>query len=442
MNKLFENFPKSSKEDWIQVLTKELKGADFESSLIKTDEIEELKYPAFFHNEDAKLSDETPGVFPYKRGFFSELNDWSIVGEVRVNDAKSANQKALDLLMKGNSALHFEFSEQQVDLDLLFAGIEFEYIKTIISFTDTSTFTAVKNYFDNKKCGEVFLNYNPLATENTLKNEDLLSFESQGITRNFEVDAYSMQQAGANCAQEIAFSLNLGHSYLFQQTQLGRFVDDALLNIHFTFGIGSSYLFEIAKIRAFRLLWSKIARSYSPEHRCNETVQITSKSGFLNKSLKDPYTNLLRQTTEVMSAVLGGANHIINQAYDKNSTAGSSELAERMATNISLILKEESYLEKVLDAVGGSYAIESLTENLADKAWSLFQEIESSGNLNSLLEQIKTTASKRVELHREKKRTLIGITKFPNPDASNLTWKESDSAYFGLNSLIIEKEIN
>ena len=185
-----------------------------------------------------------------------------------------------------------------------------------------------------------------------------------------------------------------------------------------------------------------MARSYSPEHRCNETAQITSKTGFLNKSLQDPYTNLLRQTTEVMSAVLGGANHIINQAYDKNSTVGASDLAERMATNISLILKEESYLEKVLDAVGGSYAIESLTENLADKAWSLFQEIENSGNLNTLLEQIKTTASKRVELHREKKKTLIGITKFPNPDASNLKWKTSELAYFGLNSLIIEKEIN
>jgi methylmalonyl-CoA mutase len=441
MNKLFENFPKSSKEDWIQVLTKELKGADFESSLIKNDEIEELHYPAFYHKEDSTLSVETPGVFPYKRGFFSELNDWSIVGEVLVSDAKTANQKALDLLMKGNSALHFEFSEQQVDLNTLFAGIEFEYIKTFITCSDSSTFVALNTFFEGKKCGELFLNYNPLAASGSLKKEDLFSNTTQGITRNFEVDAYSIQQAGANCAQEIAFSLHLGHSYLFQQTQVGRSVDDSLLNIHFTFGIGSTYLFEIAKLRAFRLLWSKIARSYSPEHRCNETAQITSKTGFLNKSLQDPYTNLLRQTTEVMSAVLGGANHIINQAYDKNSTHGASELAERMATNISLILKEESYLEKVLDAVGGSYAIESLTENLADKAWSIFQEIENSGNLNTLRKQIKTTASKRVDLHREKKKTLIGITKFPNPDTSNLKWKTSELAYFGLKQIVIEEEV-
>ena len=441
MNKLFEAFPKSTKEEWIQVLTKELKGADFESSLIKFEELEDIKYPSFFHQDDISIEKEVPGVFPYKRAFSTEQNDWSIVGEVEVADEKKANQKALDLLMKGNTALHFEFSKSQCDLNILFSGIEFEYIKTYISSSDLKVFEEIKTYFQDKNCGELFLNNNPIAERNELRSDDLIEFSSLGITHTFEIDAYSTQQSGANCSQEIAFALSMGHSYLHKQLELGKNIDEAIANIHFTFGVGANYLFELAKLRAFRLLWTKIASSYNASNRAYEAVQITSKIGFLNKSLQDPYTNLLRQTTEVMSAVLGGANHIINQAYDKNSTAGSSEIAERMATNISLILKEESYLEKVLDAVGGSYAIESLTENLADKAWSLFQETEASGNMYSLTEQIKNTASKRIDLYREKKKTLIGITKFPNPEKSNLSWKNNESSYFGLKQIVIEEEV-
>jgi methylmalonyl-CoA mutase len=443
MNNLLNDFPKISKESWIELLKKELKGADIQDVLIKINAIEGITYPSFFHEEDVHKEEAFPGVFPYKRSFFNELNDWSIVGTVSGDSAKNANQKALDLLMKGNTALYFSLSDSLVqELDVLFAGIEFQYIKAFFNCDSTLQIHAVKSYFEKHASQELFIAYNPLSTKEQLDSQDLIEAPEKTILRSFEVDAYSIQQAGANCAQEIAFALQLGHSYLHQQIQLGRTVDDALLNIHFTFGVGSNYLFEIAKLRSFRLLWAKIARSYSPQHRCNETAQITSKIGFLNKSLNDPYTNLLRQTTEVMSAVLGCANHIINQAYDAQSTSGRSELAERMATNISLILKEESYLEKVIDAVGGSYAIENLTENLADQAWSLFQETEAAGTMDSLIEKIKQTAKKRIEIYQEKKKTLIGITKFPNPDASNLTWKENNSSYFGLKELIIEKEIN
>lgn len=441
MSQLFEQFPKSTKEDWIQVLTKELKGADFESSLIKYDELEDVKYPSFFHKEDSSLEKEIPGVFPYKRAFSVEQNDWSIVGEIKVLDEKIANEKALDLLMKGNTALHFQFSKNDCNLEILFAGIELEYIKTFVASSDLTLLNKIQAYFKGKNAAELFLNYNPLSVPKAFGNKQLRSEDlilDKNI-RNFEVDAYSVQQAGANCSQEIAFALNLGHEYLSQQISQGRTPNEAVSSIHFTFGVGSTYLFEIAKLRAFRLLWAKITSSYQVKQ---PNTQISSKIGFLNKSLQDPYTNLLRQTTEVMSAVLGGANHIINQAYDKQSTAGSSEIAERMATNISLILKEESYLEKVLDAVGGSYALETLTENLADKAWSLFQEIEAKGDINTLIEQIKHMASKRIELYREKKKTLIGITKFPNPEKSNLSWKSSDKMYFGLKELVIEKELN
>lgn len=440
--KLFEQFPKSGKQDWIDLLTKELKGADFNSALIKNDPIEELSYPSFFPNEDATVGAEVPGKFPYKRGFFSRLNDWSIVGEVLVENEKEANAKALDLLMKGNTALAFDLEKiQDPKLDVLFKDIEFQYITAFFKTGNSQTIAALNAYFEMHASNEVLLLYNPLAQRSKLERSDLFS-NPKAVFRNFEVDAYSIQQSGANCAQEIAFALGLGHEYLAQQLENGRNSDDALLNVHFTFGVGPSYLLEIAKLRAFRVLWAKIARSYSPEHTCNETASITSKTGFLNKSLRDPYTNLLRQTTEVMSAVLGGANHVINQAYDKMSTAGPSENAERMAANISLILKEESYMEQVLDACGGSYAIESLTESLADKAWGLFREMEKQGGLfnSKIFEQIRQTAEKRSELYQNKQKTLIGVNKFPNPDDSRLKWNGNRESYFGLFAQILEQE--
>ncbi len=442
--KLFEEFPKSGKQDWINLLAKELKGADFDSALIKHDTIEEVDYPSFFHGEDAHFAAEVPGKFPYRRGFLSKLNDWSIAGEIAVDDEKKANKLALDMLMKGNTALIFNLeNKSKAKLDLLFQGIGFEFIKVFFRCKDRETISALNAWFEMHPSNEIFLAYNPLAQSSKLDSGNLFN-NAKAIFRNFEVDAYSIQQSGASCAQEIAFALGLGHEYLAQQLELGRSVDDALLHIHFTFGVGSSYLFEIAKLRAFRMLWAKIARSYSPEHNCSEMVSIASKTGFLNKSLQDPYTNLLRQTTEVMSAVLGGANHIMNQPYDQLSQQGSSENAQRMATNISLILKEESYLEQVLDACGGSYAIENLTEKLADKAWDLFREIEKQGGLfnSTLFEKIRQTAEKRAELYRNKQKTLIGVNKFPNPESSDLTWKENKGVYFGLEAKILEQELS
>lgn len=441
--KLFEQFPKSGKQDWINLLTKELKGGDFDSLLLKNDPIEELSYPSFFHSGDARPDTGTPGQFPYRRGFFSELNDWSIVGEVVVTRELDANEKALDLLMKGNTALLFDFEgKEEADLDRLFREIEFQYIKAFFKTSNPKLIASLNAYFEQHPANEILLAYNPLSAHKHLLAPDFVQ-NSKALFRNFEVDAYSIQQSGANCTQEIAFALGLGHEYLAQQLENGRNSDDALLNIHFTFGIGPSYILEIAKLRAFRMLWAKIARSYTPEHRCNETASVTSKTGFLNKSLQDPYTNLLRQTTEVMSAVLGGANHIINQAYDKLSGDGPSENAERMAANISLILKEESYLDQVLDACGGSYAIESLTESLANKAWDLFREMEKQdGIFNSFLfEHIRQTAQKRIELYQNKQKTLIGVNKFPSPDASGLKWKETQGMYFGLPACILEQEL-
>lgn len=442
MDKLFEAFPKSSTQDWIELLKKELKGADFETSLIKTDEIEGITYPSFFHKDDVLTLKQAPGVFPYRRGFNEELNDWSIIGELVVVDEKQANEKALSLLMKGCTALHFDIKKQNPDIAALLKDVKSKYIKIFITCSNENDYRLVSDFMSNSELDEVFFSLNPLELNKTL-GTPLFVEPKAGILRSYHVDAYSIQQCGANASEELAFTLSLGHSYLFEQIKSGLTVDDALMNMHVTLGVGSNFLIEVAKFRAFRMLWSKIARSYKPAHVSSETIQVTAKTGFINKSLADPYTNLLRQTTEVMSAVLGGASHICNQAYDKLSVSGSSEFAERMAINTSLILKEESYLHQVLDAVGGSYAIEALTEKLAEKAWSLFHENEEQGVILStnLKNSIEATAQKRVDAYVERRKTLIGVNKFPNPESSSLIWNNQERSYFGLKLVTLEETI-
>jgi methylmalonyl-CoA mutase len=442
-NKMFEEFNNVSKSQWIEQLEKELKGKKLEDLLIKNDLIEELVLPSFFHQEDIQVIAEIAGKAPYKRGFYSELNDWSIIGEITVKNEEKANKEAFELFNLGYSALSFDLREKkEINFKNLFKEIEFQYIKLNLIIENTELISELKAYFENKVFQEITFSYNPLCKDSKIEKSNLIDFD-RGLTRNFEVDAYSIQQAGANCSQELAFALSLGHEYLSQQIEAGRAVDEALVNIHFSMGVGSNFFLEIAKFRALRVLWSKISRSYKPKHICNETALVSAKTGFLNKSLRDPYTNLLRQTTEVISAVLGGVSQINNQAYDALSDRVENDFTKRMASNISLILKEESYFDKVLDAVGGSYVIESLTEELANKAWSLFQENEKSPEILSddFITNIKKTSTIRVDMLKSNKKTLIGVNKFLNPDKTELNWKLKQDNYFGLEQLILEKEI-
>ncbi len=165
----------------------------------------------------------------------------------------------------------------------------------------------------------------------------------------------------------------------------------------------------------------------------------------MNKSLSDPYTNLLRQTTEAMSAINGGIDGIVILPYDNKSTKRSSELAERMALNISSILKEESYLNKVIDPLGGSYSIEVLTELIGKKAWALFQSMDNDGGITSdnvmanFKKMVNEKRSIRIEQITSGTQVNIGINKFMNPDTVNDEWVEQEQ-YLGLLPLIYEQE--
>ena len=443
MNKLFSEFPKTSKEKWEEVLNKELKGVDF-SNLFRKDEIEDLNYSTYTHSSEVSFLSETPASSSFTRGNKTDNNDWLIAKNIHVIDEKESNKLALSELLNGNNALVFDLVKKDLNLDQLFHEIQFQYIETHFIIRFKSQIQLLNTYFDQAANAPIYYRIDFL---NDLNFSELksISSEMKGKSIPFTfVNAFAIEQTGATIIQQIAFALATGHEYLVQLIENGYSVQEAEKSIHFSFGFGNIYFYEISKIRAFRELWHTIVSNYDTTVKLS--AFIFGEIGFVNKSLKDPYTNLLRQTTEAMSAVAGGINTLSIHPYNSNSNEGETVLAARMASNISLILKDESYFDKVIDPIGGSYSIESITEQIAQKAWSYFQELDALGGITT--ENVKNKFAfdiqTKVELKKEKvksgKNVLIGINKFSNPQTETATWKKQE-AYFGINQLVLERDI-
>jgi len=443
---LKNEFQSSSLEDWIVQLKKDLKGEDF-SVLLRNDKIEEIEYTTFQHQESADFLHQTPGQFPFTRGLNTNSNNWSNGFAIEVISEKESNAKALEVLMKGCDLLVFELtSKQEINFEILFNEIQFEYIKTHIKLVNSNQLKGLKAFFNNSIPATIsFCQDSFDVTQEANLFTDLVSELKENQRFAIQVNGFAIQQAGATTWQEIAYCLSQGHDTLSLLMENGLSIDQAAACIHFTVGIGSNYFFEISKVRALKQNWASIIKAYQPNHNCSYNCVVTAQIGFINKSLKDPYTNLLRQTTETMAAASGGVDAILVHPYDASSSNGSSNLSERMALNISLILKEESYFNQVIDPLGGSYAIEDLTSKIAQKSWKLFQDIERTGGLTEMKEpfigQLKEKAKLRLEEIQSTSNIIIGVNKFPNPQEVKTNTFIAKKSAFGTETIHFETEL-
>lgn len=439
MSELFAAFPKTSKAEWISLLHKELKG-ESPDVLHKFNRIEEIALPSYFHTEDAHPDYADPGLAPFTRGNHATSNDWSVGTCFRIDRVTETNKAILDALMKGTNALSLHATnDQPIDFDALLDSVGLEFIQTTFH---PRTIDQAKAFI--AKTGAH-------ASAVVMANSpDWMSNAAAGkgkAVRLFGVNAYAVQQAGGTTWQETAIALAEGHELLVAQLEQGLTIDEAAANLHFTFGIGNKYFYEIAKFRAFRTCWAKIVSEYGPAYPESAATFITAQTGFVHISVSDPYTNLLRQTTEAMSAVLGGVEKLVVQPYDWHTTTPNTAFTRRMATNISLLLKEESYLDKVADPAGGSYALDNLTDAITERAWSSFQEIERGGGIRipavraQWSEAIREKAAQRIELVREKTQVLIGINTYPNPEKVNNSPAPLPEGWNGIPSLNLEAAV-
>lgn len=435
MTNLFKEFQPASKEDWIAQITKELKGKSLEENLHYSNAVQEIDYKAYYHQSDIDISQESPNNISRKRGNSQNNNNWLIKCAVQGNSPKELNAFALKELNRGVDALRFDLTNiQPVELSTLLNDIQLEYISTSFTCSTTEQVTAILE----------LIQANPKADIKVFGNTDnakayIIQNANQVNRQCIEVSAYDIHAAGGNIIQELAYSLHFGHEELCRLLDNGCTIDQASSKLKFSFGIDANYLLETVKTRVFRALWSHIIQQYSPENSCTTTAYVEMKTGFVNKSLKDPYTNLLRQTTEAMSAVIGGCDELTIQPYDLYATTTDFDFTQRMANNISLLLKEESYFHYVVDPTGGSYALETLTNELSEKAYSLFQELESAENATQFLQsKIATTKQLRSEQFESNSKMLIGVNKYFNPEEISNEWNSKVSNPFG--EFIIERD--
>lgn len=437
MDKLFSEFSIPSFEDWKKQLIKELKDTP-ESALTVIDSIEDLEYTCYQH-------EETTNHLPDYHISTALNNDWLNFGLVEVIDEESANAKALNLLNSGADALRFDLKKQETDFQKLTKGIEFQYIQTRFCIHSLEQFKSVQSFFSEEDKKYISLEID-LIGNNDLKKHQAEILSSNSFPTFLVANGYSLQQCGANTWQEIGYCLSSAHEYLVLLTENGIELEKAAKSISFNIGVGANYFMEIAKVRVLRFLWNEILQNYDPS-KTFETCKIYGMVGFTNKSLKDPHTNLLRQTTEAMSLISGGVTGIMIQSYAAKSIKNDNSLAERMAINIPLILKEESYFHAVQDPQGGSYSVKLLSHLIAEKAWSYFQSLDGLGGvlqenaIQKLTSDVLLTAEKRIQLLNEKEDVLIGVSIFPNPENESNEWTEKEN-YLGMETLVLEKTYN
>ena len=435
MNNFFSEFPKVSKADWEEKLKKELKGASLSEAFHKTDDIEGLSFSSYTHDSEMNPSEEFSPLSIGKKD-----NSWLNFVEINVENEKEASSKALKVLMTGADALIFNLLSENVDLELLLKGISLEFITTHFTVNNLEQFKEL-----NAKFGETTYSIFYRLDDSKINITEYIKENGNNQKPFCFVNAFKIQQTGASIQQELAYTLSKANEYLSSLLSEGMDINSAASLIHFNFGVGSNYFNEIAKIRSFKMMWLFMLEKYGVQLKEDLNVSISATIGFVNKSLKDPYTNLLRQSTEAMSAIVSGVDMLTILPYDTISSKGESEFSLRMAQNIPLILKEESYFDKVVDPLSGSYSMEKLTKEVQNISWKLFQKLESLNGIDSpeCQEFFISEVEKVVNLKKEaylKGKTLIGVNKFKSPNEEQNEWKVSELIY-GMKQFVIEKEI-
>jgi methylmalonyl-CoA mutase len=442
---LFAEFPPITTEQWEAVILKDLKGADYERKLVRKT-LDGVNIKPYYRTENLKdllhLTESNPGEFPYTRGN-KTTNNWLIRQDIHVLDWNEANAKALEAIQKGAESIAFILKNTPtIDLTgigILLKNFPFDLIELNLSAGKRTAelIEILESYLKSNNINVSKLNgsisYDPLGCltvagslcdnklgEGKLVDIDLIK-KISAILPNFEaitVHANYFKNAGSTIVQELAFGLSMANDYLASAVDKGISIDEIAPKIRFNFAVGSEYFMEIAKIRAARYLWAKIVEAYNPTSKDSSKIKIHSLTAEYNQTIYDPYVNMLRSTTESMSAIIGGSDSLtvlpFNIQFDN-----SNPFSERIARNQQIILKKESYLDKVSDPSAGSYFIETLTSSIIDAAWKLLLEVEENGGYFSAFKNgfiqnaVGQVAQKRNANIASRQEILLGTNQYP-----------------------------
>ncbi|WP_298476940.1 methylmalonyl-CoA mutase family protein [uncultured Maribacter sp.] len=419
--KLFSDFEPVSKEKWMERVTADLKGADFDKKLVWKN-LNKINIQPFYNTEDHKeylknTGENSPSLVNYR--------------SIYVSSEKRGNALALAAIKEGHNGILFivkgNMSPSRLlrDIDLNTITISFTIKKNAATFVQHFK-SFIKSSKVDKKNLTGFVD-TQLISKYVTKGE----FGKKAFTEAAEVfslvakypnykaltiSASEYLDSGANQVQEIAYALNSLVFVIDKLSEKGITPQEVFENVNFRFAIGLEYFIEIGKFRAFNNLLHEIAKKYQVT-AFKHTV--LAKTSIWSKSITDAHTNLLRATTESMSAILGNVDGVLVDPYDKEFNE-ASDFSSRIAGNITTILQEESYFGKVANPVDGSYYIEEATLAIAEKALQLFQSIESEGGFFSnfekekIQEQIAEIRVHKLKLISQRRLPMVGINKYPN----------------------------
>jgi len=480
---MLNEFPPTSYGDWRKLVEAELKGAPFDKKML-TQIYEGITLQPLYRREDIRnLShvNSFPGFAPFVRGATASgyLHEpWDVSQEIISSSPSEFNHAARNSVSRGSNALNMVLDKatrdghdpdwarpEEVghgglsvatlgDLDRALEGIDLEHVRLF-----------VRTGASGMPCGALLAALAAkrkkalAALQGCIETDPLGVLSHQGrvpqslpgayremaaLTRwaaerapqlqTICVHSRSWHEAGGHAIQELAFTLATAVEYLRRMNEAGLTVDVVAPRIRFAVTVGTNFFVEIAKLRALRMLWSKAVSTLGGAE-ASQKLSLHVRTSQWNKSVCDPYNNLLRATVEAFAGVLGGCDSMQVGAFDDIARL-PDDFSQRIARNTQIILQRECGLEQIIDPAGGAWFVEVLTGELAQGAWKVFQEVEKLGGMEAALQNgfpqkaVAETAAAKLKAVARRRDSIVGVNQYANPKEKPLEPRATDVQTF------------
>ena len=456
----------SKKDAWAERAEKELRGRPLEDLTWHT--LEGIDIQPLYTAEDVKdlpHLDTMPGEAPFTRGVKATMyagRPWTIRQYAGFSTAEESNAFYRRNLAAGQQGVSVAFDlathrgydsdhprvegdvgkagvaiDSVEDMKVLFDGIPLEQVSVSMTMNG-AVIPILANYIvagEEQGVDKAQLSgtiQNDILKEFMVRNTyiyppepsmriiaDIIGYTAAEMPKfnSISISGYHMQEAGANLVQELAYTLADGREYVKAAIEAGMDVDKFAGRLSFFFAIGMNFFMEIAKLRAARTLWYRVMEEFGAKNDRSKMLRTHCQTSGVTLAEQDPYNNVIRTAYEAMSAVLGGTQSLHTNALDE-AIALPTDFSARIARNTQLILQEETGVTNVVDPLAGSYYVESLTEELIEKAWALMQEVEEMGGMTKAVAsgmpklRIEESAARRQADIDRGKEVIVGVNKY------------------------------
>jgi methylmalonyl-CoA mutase len=475
------NFPKPSASEWERLAQKEIKGQPLESLVWRTPEGIDVK-PLYTEADLATLDslNTLPGFPPYLRGPRATMfanRPWTLRQYAGFSTAEESNAFYKQCLKNGQMGLSVAFDlathrgydsdhprvvgdvgkagvaiDSVEDMKILFDGIPLDQMSVSMTMNgavlpvlagyivageeqgvkpDQLSGTIQNDILKEFMVRNTYI-YPPTASMRIVA--DIIAYTAKHMPKfnSISISGYHLQEAGATSVQELAFTLADGLDYVRAALGKNLSIDEFAPRLSFFFNIGMNFFMEIAKLRAARLLWARMIQPFNPTNPQSLALRTHCQTSGVSLTEQDPYNNIVRTTIEAMAAVLGGTQSLHTNSFDE-ALALPTPFSARIARNTQLIIAEETGIPKVIDPLGGSYYVESLTAAVAEHAWKLIQEVEDMGGMTKAIEsgmpklRIEESAARRQARVDRGEDTIVGVNKYKPGTEEKINIRDIDT---------------